>query len=49
VIRQLKSFKSGERGSDKRDPTGQQMRAIAATIPDEQAMRDLAAYIGSLK
>ena len=49
VVRQLEAFKSGRRGADEHDPSGQQMRAIAATISDEQAMQDLAAYVGTLE
>jgi cytochrome c oxidase subunit II len=49
VVRQLEAFRAGRRGSDSRDTYGQQMRAIALTLPDEQALRDVAAYIGTLE
>lgn len=48
VVRQLKNFKQGIRGTDPKDTYGMQMAPMAQTLPDEQAMEDVAAYIESL-
>jgi cytochrome c oxidase subunit 2 len=48
VARQLANFKSGVRGRDG-DEQGAQMRVAAQTLPDEAAMRDVAAYIATLR
>lgn len=48
VYEQLRKFKGGSRGSHPDDVSGGQMRAISLAIPDEQAMKDLAAYTASL-
>lgn len=48
VVGQLQKFKAGVRGGNPKDTTGAQMRAMAGTLPDEQAMKDVAAYIKSL-
>jgi len=45
---QLKNYKAGVRGREGDGP-GQLMRAAAAAIPDETAMRDLSAYLTSLR
>jgi cytochrome c oxidase subunit 2 len=47
IVRQLQNFKAGIRGTDPKDIYGMQMRPMAMTVPDEQAMKDLAAYINS--
>jgi len=49
VVRQLKNFKEGIRGSDPKDVWGMQMRPMASMLADDQAMKDVAAYIVSLK
>lgn len=49
VVAQLEKFKSGLRGADPKDVTGQQMKGVVATLPDEQALKDVAAYIATLK
>ena len=49
VIRQLKNFKEGIRGGNPRDVQGMQMRPMALVLRDEQAMKDVAAYIATLK
>jgi len=49
LLAQLKKFKSGVRGSAPTDATGQQMRPMAATLPNEQAMKDVIAYIRTLQ
>ena len=43
----LQKFKAGVRGGPK-DPTGATMRGMAMQLPDEQAMRDVIAYIATL-
>jgi cytochrome c553 len=48
TIRQLQNFKSGARGSNPKDTYGMQMAPMAQTLPDDQAMADVAAYIKSL-
>lgn len=49
LLAQLKKFKGGVRGSAATDLTGQQMRPMAATLPNEQAMKDVIAYIRTLE
>lgn len=49
LIRQLENYKSGIRGSHPEDMYGQQMRALMATLPNEQAIRDVVSYITTLK
>jgi cytochrome c oxidase subunit 2 len=46
--RQLQNFKAGIRGSDPRDNTGNQMRAMAATLADNTAIDNVVAYIETL-
>ncbi|MGI9286362.1 MAG: c-type cytochrome [Pseudomonadales bacterium] len=46
--RQLQHFKSGVRGADPKDTLGAQMRGMAATLVDEQAINDVSAYIAAL-
>lgn len=48
LLRQLSNFKSGIRGADPADTTGILMRPMSMTLPDEQAMKDVIAYIMSL-
>lgn len=48
MMRQLDKFKRGLRGAHREDVHGQQMRAMAMTLPDEQAMKDVIAYIRTL-
>jgi cytochrome c553 len=48
VIRQLQNFKNGIRGKDPKDTYGMQMAPMAQTLPTDQAMQDVAAYIKSL-
>jgi len=47
IVTQLKNFKSGVRGTDPKDVEGMQMRPMAMTVPDEEAMNNIAAYIQS--
>ena len=48
LFEQLKKFKSGMRGADPRDVRGMTMRPNAMNM-DEQAMKDVIAYIMTLK
>jgi cytochrome c553 len=49
VARQLDNFRSGVRGSSDEDRYGTQMRAIALTLEDDEAIADLAAYLAELQ
>lgn len=50
LVRQLKNFKNKVRAGDPaKDPIGVTMAPMAATLPDEQAMKDVISYIHSLK
>ena len=44
----LKAFRAGMRGAHPEDRTGRQMLAMAGVLLDEEAMRDVVAFIGSL-
>jgi cytochrome c oxidase subunit 2 len=46
---QLKNFKQGVRGAHPQDMYGPQMALMAATLPDDQAINDLVAYINALQ
>lgn len=48
MLAQLEKFKSGMRGAHPSDIAGSQMRAMAMTLPDSQAMKDVVAYIRTL-
>lgn len=48
LLAQLGKFRSGMRGAHKDDATGAQMRAMASTLVDEQAMLDVVAYVRTL-
>jgi cytochrome c oxidase subunit 2 len=48
VERQLNYFKNGVRGTAEGDTYGATMAPMMATVPDENAIRNLAAYIESL-
>ena len=48
LLEQLKKFRAGIRGADPRDPTSIMMRPMALILPDEQAMKDVIAYITTL-
>lgn len=45
---QLLAFRAGQRGSHPKDVTGRQMRAMAVILPDEQAVKDVVAYLHGL-
>lgn len=46
--RQLKNFKAGIRGADPKDTYGMQMRPMALTLANDQAIEDMAAYVSSM-
>lgn len=46
---QLLAFRAGQRGADPRDTTGRQMRAMAVILPDEQAVKDVVAFLHGLE
>lgn len=48
IVRQIDAFKKGWRGTHEQDTYGAQMRPMAMTLADEQAARDVAAYIATL-
>jgi len=48
LTRQLNNFRAGIRGADASDINGMQMRAMAAVLPDETAVADVAAYLAGL-
>jgi cytochrome c oxidase subunit 2 len=48
LLRQLKNFKAGIRGKNPQDTYGAQMQAMSNTLPDEEAMKNVIAYISSL-
>ena len=47
IARQLHSFRSGIRGTHKKDVYGMQMRPMAMALKDEQSISDVATYIAS--
>jgi cytochrome c oxidase subunit II len=48
IIRQLQNFKGGIRGANPKDTYGMQMAPMAQTLPNDQAIEDVAAYIQTL-
>jgi len=48
MIRQLWDFKKGNRGAADGDTIGAQMRPMAMTLPDGQAIANVAAYLATL-
>jgi cytochrome c553 len=48
LLTQLQNFKSGVRGTQPDDAMGAKMRPFSMTLPNEQAMKDVIAYIGTL-
>jgi len=48
LLAQLTKFKAGIRGANPQDATGALMRPMAMTLADEQAMKDVIAYIMTL-
>jgi cytochrome c oxidase subunit 2 len=49
LVSSLKKFKDGVRGTNPLDVSGGTMRPMAQTLPDEQAVKDVVAYIMSLR
>jgi cytochrome c oxidase subunit 2 len=49
MVTQLKNFKHGIRGGDRRDSYGPQMSSIAAMLDSERMTNDVIAYINTLK
>ena len=49
LVRQLQNYKSGARGADPKDVLGQQMRPMAMTLANDQAINDVVAYINTLR
>lgn len=49
MLAQLQAFRNAERGAHPEDSTGKQMRAMAAILPNEQALKDVVAYLASLE
>ena len=48
LLRQLQNFRAGIRGTNPQDTSGALMRPMSLTLPDEQAMKDVVAYITTL-
>jgi cytochrome c553 len=48
LLAQLTKFKAKIRGDGAVDPVGATMQAMSMTLPDEQAMKDVVAYIKTL-
>ena len=48
VLSSLERFKSGARGSNPLDQAGIMMRTMAMTLPNEQALKDVVAYVNEL-
>ncbi len=48
ITRQLQNFRTGIRGAEASDTGGAQMRPMAATLLDDSAIADVAAYIAAL-
>ena len=49
LVRQLKNFKSGIRGKKRDDIFGMQMRPMAMSLENDEAINNVAAYIASFK
>jgi len=49
LIRQIKNFKDGIRGTHSKDQYGAQMKPMVVSLTNEQAVRDVATYISTLK
>lgn len=48
LLKQLEKYQAGARGHDPRDVQGQQMAAMSKVLPDEQAIKDVIAFIQTL-
>ena len=49
ITRQLENFKAGIRGTNPKDTNGMVMAPMAQTLPNDQAVADVVAYIKTLK
>lgn len=49
LVRQLTKFKQGIRGTHQKDTEGMQMAAMAKTLMNEKAIKDVAAYVNELQ
>ncbi len=49
LVTQLHKFKSGVRGTNPKDREGRLMRPMAGTLADEDAIRNVVAYVETLK
>jgi cytochrome c oxidase subunit 2 len=49
LVRQLKDYKSGIRGSNPKDAFGMQMKPMAGMLANDAAINDVVAYIDSLR
>ncbi len=49
MVTQLKNFKQRIRGAHPDDQYGDQMALMAATLADDQVVKDLVAYINTLR
>jgi cytochrome c oxidase subunit 2 len=49
LVRQIRNYRQGLRGYDSEDLFGMQMKPMAATLADDQAIVDVVAYINSLR
>jgi cytochrome c oxidase subunit 2 len=49
IVRQIENFRAGIRGAHAKDTFGKQMAGIAKTLPDDTAIKNVAAYIQTLK
>ena len=48
LVRQLQNFKAGIRGADAKDVYGSQMRPMSMTLADDNAVKNVVAYIQTL-
>lgn len=48
LVTQIERFRAGQRGFSPQDEWGAQMRAAAAVLPDDAAVKDVVAYINRL-
>jgi cytochrome c553 len=46
---ELRKFRSGTRGTSPKDAGGRLMRPMARSLADEDAIRNVVAYVGTLK
>ncbi len=45
IVEQIQKFQKGQRGYEKEDRLGRQMRMMASIVPDEQALKDIAVFL----